>query len=181
MVKSHRVVTRGSGGIIWSSSIGMRHLIVHGNGNYLTSCLSATCHQWLYHFPSRHECFMSDVSLICTRLVSCVLLTSLLTSTYLIVTIICGYYIFANFCDLEKIAKLSTRKNFYHHIRHSGVYTFTNCMMFSTLEHAYNSLLIVSAFLFFFPVPSRAQESDVWWYRWSWELYEQILKFVLTG
>ena len=26
--------------------------------------------------------------------------------------------IFANFCDLEKIAKLSTRKNFYQHIRH---------------------------------------------------------------
>ena len=64
----------------------------------------------------------------------------------------CYYYLrvlyFANFCDLEKIAKLSTRKNFYHHIRHSGVYTITNCGMFSTLEHAYNSLLIVSAFSF---------------------------------
>ena len=34
----------------------------------------------------------------------------------------CYYYLrvlyFANFCDLEKIAKLSTRKNFYQHIRH---------------------------------------------------------------
>ena len=37
----------------------------------------------------------------------------------------CYYYLrvlyFANFCDLEKIAKLSTRKNFYHHIRHFDV------------------------------------------------------------
>ena len=34
----------------------------------------------------------------------------------------CYYYLrvlyFANFCDLEKIAKLSTRKIFYQHIRH---------------------------------------------------------------
>ena len=34
----------------------------------------------------------------------------------------CYYYLrvlyFANFCDLEKIAKISTRKNFYQHIRH---------------------------------------------------------------
>ena len=45
----------------------------------------------------------------------------------------CYYYLrvlyFANFCDLEKIAKLSTRKNFYQHIRHPGVYTITNCVM----------------------------------------------------
>ena len=27
--------------------------------------------------------------------------------------------VFANFCDLEKIAKLSTRKHFYQHIGHS--------------------------------------------------------------
>ena len=37
----------------------------------------------------------------------------------------CYYYLrvlyFANFCDLEKVAKLSTRKNFYQHITHSGV------------------------------------------------------------
>ena len=52
----------------------------------------------------------------------------------------CYYYLrvlyFANFCDLEKIAKLSARKNFYQPIRHSDVYTITNCGMFSTLEHA---------------------------------------------
>ena len=53
----------------------------------------------------------------------------------------CYYYLrvlyFANFCDLEKkIAKLSTRKNFYRHIWHSGVCTITNCVMFATLEHA---------------------------------------------
>ena len=43
----------------------------------------------------------------------------------------CYYYLrvlyFANFCDLEKIAKLSTRKNFYQHIRHHG--TITICVM----------------------------------------------------
>ena len=42
----------------------------------------------------------------------------------------CYYYLrvlyFANFCDFEKIAKLSTRKNFYQHIRHSDVYTIKN-------------------------------------------------------
>ena len=57
----------------------------------------------------------------------------------------CYYYLwvlyFANFCDSEIIAKLSTCKNFYQHIRHPGVCTFTkctltNCVMFSTLEHA---------------------------------------------
>ena len=54
----------------------------------------------------------------------------------------CYYYLrvlyFANFCDSQKIAKLSTRKNFHQPIRHSGVCTctITNCMMFSTLEHA---------------------------------------------
>ena len=52
----------------------------------------------------------------------------------------CYYYLrvlyFANFCDLEKIAKLSTRKYFYQHIRHHGVSTITNCVMFSTLDHA---------------------------------------------
>ena len=35
---------------------------------------------------------------------------------YLIVTIICGYYILRNFANWKKIAKLSTRKNFYQHI-----------------------------------------------------------------
>ena len=52
----------------------------------------------------------------------------------------CYYYLrvlyFANFCDSEKIAKLSTRKIFYQPIRHSGVCTTTNCVMFFTLEHA---------------------------------------------
>ena len=52
----------------------------------------------------------------------------------------CYYYLrvlyFANFCDLEKIAKISTRKNFYRHIWHSDVCTITNCVMFATLKHA---------------------------------------------
>ena len=37
---------------------------------FLTSHSSATHHQWLYLFSSRHECFTSDVSLTHTRLVS---------------------------------------------------------------------------------------------------------------
>ena len=38
------------------------------------------------------------------------------TIRYLIVTIILRVLYFANFCDLEKFAKLSTRKNFYRRI-----------------------------------------------------------------
>ena len=34
--------------------------------------------------------------------------------------------------------------------------------------------------LFFLSAPSRAQESDVWWFRWSWEFHEQNLNFFLT-
>ena len=45
---------------------------------FLTSHSSATCHQWLNLFSTRHECFTSDVGLTRTRLVSCILLTSLL-------------------------------------------------------------------------------------------------------
>ena len=41
---------------------------------------------------------------------------------YLIVTIICGYYILRIFAIWKKIAKLSTSKNFYQHIRHHSVY-----------------------------------------------------------
>ena len=44
---------------------------------FLTSHSSATRHQWLNLFSTRHECFTSDVSLTRTRLVSCILLTSL--------------------------------------------------------------------------------------------------------
>ena len=44
----------------------------------LTSHSSATRHQWLNLFSTRHECFTSDVGLTRTRLVSCFLLTSLL-------------------------------------------------------------------------------------------------------
>ena len=62
------------------------------------------------------------------------LLVEMAFEAYLIVTIICGYYILrifaiwqkiaklsANFCDLEKSQKLNTRKNFYQHIRPSGL------------------------------------------------------------
>ena len=45
---------------------------------FLTSHSSATRHQWLNLFSTRHECFTSDVGLTRTRLVSCTLLTSLL-------------------------------------------------------------------------------------------------------
>ena len=46
---------------------------------FLTSHSSATPHQWLNLFSTRHECFTSDVGLTRTRLVSCILLTSLMT------------------------------------------------------------------------------------------------------
>ena len=65
---------------------------------------------------------------------------------YLIVTIICGYYILRIFAIRKKIAKSSTRKNFYQHIRHSTV--CTSCVMFATLEHTKSFSLIVSALSF---------------------------------
>ena len=72
---------------------------------------------------------------------------------------------FANFCDLEKIAKLSTRKNFYQHIiRHpgTGVYTITNCVM---IFHFGSCMILLFCsflpFLFFLPVPSRSRKSNV--------------------
>ena len=40
---------------------------------FLTSHSSATRHQWLNLFSTRHECFTSDVGLTRTRLVSCIL------------------------------------------------------------------------------------------------------------
>ena len=46
--------------------------------DFLTSYSSATRHEWLNLFSSRHESFTSDFGLTRTRLVSCVLLTSLL-------------------------------------------------------------------------------------------------------
>ena len=60
------------------------HLIFHGNDVFLSSYSSATRDQWLYLFSTRHECFTSDISLSTrTRLISRVLLTSLLTGLYL--------------------------------------------------------------------------------------------------
>ena len=53
-----------------SGKASMRHF-------FLTSHSSATRHQWLNLFSTRHECFTSDVGLTRTRLVSCILLTSL--------------------------------------------------------------------------------------------------------
>ena len=47
--------------------------------DFLTSYSSATRHEWLNLFSSRHECFTSDSGLTRTRLVSCVFLTSLIT------------------------------------------------------------------------------------------------------
>ena len=46
--------------------------------DFLTSYTSATRHEWLNLFSSRHECFTSDSGLTRTRLVSCVFLTSLM-------------------------------------------------------------------------------------------------------
>ena len=50
--------------------------------DFLTSYSSATRHEWLNLFSSRHECFTSDSGLTRTRLVSCVLLTSLIVSEW---------------------------------------------------------------------------------------------------
>ena len=73
----------------------------------------------------------------------------------------CYYYLrvlyFANFCDLEKIAKLSTRKNFYQHIRHSDTIK-TCCFLLWNMHN--RALLSVSAFSFF---PSRAVTSSRKW------------------
>ena len=74
----------------------------------------------------------------------------------------CYYYLrvlyFANFCDLEKIAKLSTRKNFYQHIRHSDTIMKTCCFLLWNMHN--RALLSVSAFSF---VPSRAVTSSRKW------------------
>ena len=43
------------------------------------------------------------------------------------------------------------------------------------------SLLIIFAFPFFLPVPSRARKSDVWWYRWWCEFLEWNLNFILRS
>ena len=70
------------------------------------------------------------------------------------------------FCEFlrfgKKITKLSTstRKNFYQHIRHSGVYTIKNCMMFPLWNMHNHSPLIVSAISF---LPSRATMSSRKW------------------
>ena len=47
---------------------------------FFASHSSATRHQWLYLFSSRHECYTSAFGLTRTRLVSCIHLTSLLCS-----------------------------------------------------------------------------------------------------
>ena len=57
---------------------------------FLTSHSSATRHQWLNLFSTRHECFTSDVGLTRTRLVSCILLTSLFIVTFLPVNQACS-------------------------------------------------------------------------------------------
>ena len=80
---------------------------------------------------------------------------------------------FANFCDLEKIAKISTRKNCYRHIWHSGVCTITNCKMFATVGTCIIILFwSFLPFFTFFLVPSRACKSYVWWNR-PWQFHEQ--------
>ena len=43
------------------------------------------------------------------------------------------------------------------------------------------SLLIIFAFPFFLPVPSRARKNDVWWYRWWCEFLEWNFNFILRS
>ena len=77
---------------------------------------------------------------------------------YLIVTIFCEFLRFG------KIAKLSTRKNFYQHLRHSRVCTITNCVAAwcfpLNLEHA-KSFSFDHLCLSF--LPSRAVTSSRKW------------------
>ena len=97
----------------------------------------------------------------------------------------CYYYLrvlyFANFCDLEKIAKLSARKNFYRHII-TVVYAQSQTVWCWPLLERMLTILFWSflPFLFFLPVPSRAWESDIFWCQ-LWEFHEQNLNFVLDG
>ena len=67
-----------------------------------------------------------------------------------------------NFGDLEKIAKLSTRKNFYE------TYQAPWCIYNHKLRDSFSfwimhdlSLLFVLPFLFFLPVPWRSRKSNV--------------------
>ena len=65
------------------------------------------------------------------------------------------------FCEIlrfGKIANLSTRKNFYKHIRHPGVYTITNCVMIFHFGSCVISLLIIFAFFFSSFPPHRELE-----------------------
>ena len=94
----------------------------------------------------------------------------------------CYYYLrvlyFANFCDLEKIAKLSTRKNFYQHIRHSGVYTIATARGFPLWNMHNHSLLIVFAFSF---LSSRAITSLRKWRLMTSMIVGVLPAFVVTG
>ena len=81
-------------------------------------------------------------------------------TTTLLLLLLAGI-IFAKFCDSETLVKLSTRKNFNQHRHQSkhklgGVFHLETCII----------IFFWSFFclFFFLPVPSRARESDVWWY-----------------
>ena len=91
----------------------------------------------------------------------------------------CCYYL--RVLHLASFAKLSTRKNVYQHVRQSGVYNHK-------LRDVFQLGACINVFfwsflrsLFFLPVPSRAQECDSWWFRWSLEFHAWNLNFVLTG
>ena len=115
------------------------------NPRALWKAVPITC-LLLFHFQTwRIISAASSTNLIPSatcHLVLCPRTDSLNFNLWLLPYSPCYYYLrvlyFANFCDLQKIAKLSTRKNFYQPSRHSGECTCTiaNCMMFSTLEHA---------------------------------------------
>ena len=72
---------------IWHRDDNYRHAPCQRD--FLTPYSSATRHEWLNLFSSRHECFTSDSGLTRTRLVSCVLWTSLYITQYLQTDSVC--------------------------------------------------------------------------------------------
>ena len=74
--------------------------------NFLTSHSSATHHRWLYLYSSGHKCFTSDVSLTRTRLISRVLLTSLVVPPHTAPVSLCAIERLFNFKSAPKRHKI---------------------------------------------------------------------------
>ena len=78
---------------------------------FLTSHSSATRHQWLNLFSTRHECFTSDVGLTRTRLVSCILLTSLITVKGSLLSCLCNVLITPEAGETQNIFEIQQQSS----------------------------------------------------------------------